>query len=63
MPYLAKIQVASVDEVNEASRRSHCHIHPSTQLPDLLTNIHSSIITSNNQAGRRVLELTLHLLC
>ena len=62
MAHLAKIQIASVDEVNETTRRPHCHIHPGTQLPDLLTDVHSSIITADYKAGGRVLELTLHLL-
>ena len=43
-----KIQIASIDEVNETPRGAHCHIHARAQLPDLLANVHSSIVAADS---------------
>lgn len=61
--YHAEVQVASVDEVNEAPRRANRHIHPAAQLADLLPNVHAPVVAAHDQTRRGLLELTLHLLC
>ena len=55
----SQVQVAPVDEVNEAPRCPNRHVDPATQLPDLLPNVHT--FTHMRTVRRQELPQSKHI--
>ena len=56
----SQVQVAPVDEVNEAPRCPNRHVDPATQLPDLLPNVHT--FTHMRTVRRQELPQSKHMI-